>query len=154
MPLKSGSDTDRAYAAGLIDGEGSISASPSPRCQHNYRVQVAVAMCDYEPLGWLMETFGSKVRIERRVTKTGKPIFTWSLYCQNAADFLEMLLPYLKIKRGRAIDATALARLSKSRTKAKAHVFTVDELATRRALADQIRTANIESNGRFARYAA
>lgn len=111
-------------------------------------------MCDCEAIQWLADTFGGKVKIASKPTKSGKPIFWWSLYCKKAAYFLELVLPYLKIKRSRAINAIALAKMMTKRPRKKGDDITVDELSQRRFLANKIRNENIASNGRLVRHAS
>ena len=67
MPL----ETDKAYAAGLIDGEGSISARRHTHVRNSFSICVRVGMCDREPLDWLASIFGGfKVAITFAVVGT------------------------------------------------------------------------------------
>jgi len=157
MPLLAGkseighkSIAEIAYCAGILDGEGSISASKSTGCSLNFRVIVSVSMCDAEPLHLFVKLFGGCVKTTKTPTRTGKPIFYWAIFCRNAADVLETLLPYLLVKRQRAINAIQLARSMKTRGTASHHDFTDLEVANRQKLATAIRSENFSTNGRLA----
>lgn len=157
MSLKQGLSrptmAELAYAAGILDGEGSISASPSSHCPKSIRIFVSVAMCDSRPIEFLARVFGGAAKELKRRTNAGKPIFRWALYCSKAADFLELVLPYLTVHQERAQTAIRLARMAKPRGVAKGHHFTDEEIAERLHLAGLIRAANFASNGRIAKYA-
>jgi hypothetical protein len=146
--------TSIAYAAGIIDGEGSISASVSPRCAKNFRIHVAVGMCDREVPDFLAQVFGGKVRLEKRKTGAGKSVFTWTIYCRNAAEFLALVLPYLRVKRDRAEDAILLASMMRNRVEVMRTPFGEGEIAARMEIASRIKAANIASNGRLANHAS
>jgi hypothetical protein len=141
FPLQS-TETDRAYAAGLIDGEGSITAYAPSRSPHSFAISVSVRMCDREPIDWLATTFGGKSILQKRPTKSGTPIFEWKLNSRNAAAFLTLIKPHLKVKGKRAAYAIVLASLLKDNKVKVTHVFTTAEITERQALADAIRLAN------------
>lgn len=149
MPSK----TELAYAAGLFDGEGSISASRSSHSPANWRVIVAVSMCDKAPVEFMARVFGGRALEIKQKTKSGKAIYQWAVYCRNAAEVLKLLLPYLLVKSDKARDAIALAALMRSRTTQRVTI-TEEEAAQRKAIADRIRAANMSSNGRLVKYAA
>ena len=144
-------DTDIAYIAGLFDGEGSISASYGVVSKVNVRVTVQIAMCDREPLDLVASVFGGCVKELKRKTKTGKSVYQWVLNCRKAADFLEVISPYLRIKGERARWAISVARMT--RLTGKKLPFTDDEVRCRRELVSAIKAANCRSNGRIARFA-
>ncbi len=91
-------DTELAYAAGLFDGEGSISLvrqknnrSPSP--------QVAVASNDYEVLGWFQKRFGGSIVTKQPRKPTHSVSYDWRLTDRRALTFLALIRPYLVIER-------------------------------------------------------
>lgn len=146
-------DTDLAYAAGIIDGEGSISASHSSKCAKNVRIILNVAMCDPSAVVFLQQTFGGNLRREKRMTKSGRPIYSWSLYCRKAASVLQLILPYLRIKRQRAADAIKLALMMRRVQESHKAIINEEEINLRIALAAKIKAENLASNGRAVRYA-
>ena len=109
---------EAAYLAGLIDGEGSIglfiSRSPS---RSNYAVlaRLTIGMCDEPLIRWLQRTTDSgTVTTWRQQNQTWKPVWvvTWNGY--SAADVIEQVWPYLRLKRPQAAKLLEWVKLSKS----------------------------------------
>lgn len=96
-------DTDLAYAAGLIDGEGSIViAKQKARNYHDgycYRLLVQIGMCDATAPMWMHSIFSGSCKGYDRPEVTCKRVYRWQLADRRASDLLVMLLPYLKTKR-------------------------------------------------------
>lgn len=155
--------TDLAYAAGMLDGDGFITVNKGSRPQkngsHSFMVTVAVAQKEDDILLWFAAMFGGRVRIvgKGKYTKDafGKELFfppmqRWELYCQNAANFLEMIVPYLRIKKNRAELAIKLARMQRHRGgngyRNGGKEVTTEENEARMELALQIRSQNSSSN--------
>lgn len=114
--------TKVAYAAGIIDGEGSFSISKQysrrkdiyntkvKKCWHRLRIQICNT--NKEVLYWFKETFGGLV-FETKPTVTGKPVYHWNLGIveQNTENFLLAIIPYLIIKKQQALLALEFCRL-------------------------------------------
>ncbi len=91
-------DIEAAYAAGIVDGEGSISITrnhssrwPSP--------QVSVASNDRELLEWLRIRFGGTITTKQPRKQQHAISFDWKLTDRRALRFLEIVKPYLVIQR-------------------------------------------------------
>ena len=92
------SDIEAAYAAGILDGEGSVqlvrirkSRWPSP--------SVSVASTDRELLEWLRARVGGSI-VQKRTYRPHHSIsFEWKLADRRALQFLELVRPFLVIKR-------------------------------------------------------
>jgi hypothetical protein len=115
----------------------------------NYRITIAVVMCDAEPVQFMAKVFGGRCRLLKQVTKSGRPIYMWSLYCRKAANALELLLPYLTVKRSRSINAIQLARSMRTRGNDRLAILSSSQLDARIKLASAIRAENYHSNGRI-----
>ena len=95
-------DTEAAYIAGIVDGEGSINMNafrkqPIP--------QVSIANTDIRLINWLMEKLKSlnPHLYTRPATETQKPVY--KIYVANNASvqaLLERIVPYMVIKKERA----------------------------------------------------
>ena len=91
--------TDIAYVAGLFDGEGYVDiyqatqskASKSP----SLMLRVIISQKDGAVMIWLEEKFGGYVRMDRRKDSW---IYRWDIRSQQAKKFLELILPFLKVK--------------------------------------------------------
>lgn len=112
---------DSAYAAGFLDGEGTvvIIRFRDPRKRFRYRVAVIVPNTVIVPLEWLCARWGGKV-YNFRPPGVGHRSQSWQWQINTRADqvaFLEDVRPYVKIK-GPAIDnCLAFLRLSAARGK-------------------------------------
>ena len=89
-----------AYAAGIIDGEGSISLNKitGKNRRARYAMRVVLGITDpYLPL-FFQETFGGNVWITKHQNPKHKDTWFWSLSAKRAVPFLTGILPYLRIK--------------------------------------------------------
>jgi hypothetical protein len=89
--------TDWAYLAGIIDGEGSIGI-------YKGQPRIVVAMRSKQPCLWIYLTFGGCWK-RRLVKELGehRVRYTWGVYSKDKVrKILEGCLPYLKTKRSKA----------------------------------------------------
>ncbi len=89
---------DKAYAAGLFDGEGSITLTRTRRVRLP-SPQVSVASNDIEVLEWLRERFGGSVSKKQPRQPTHSVSYDWRLTDRRALAFLKEIRPYLVIQR-------------------------------------------------------
>jgi len=96
-------DTDLAYIAGLLDGEGTISIAAGSKKWPALRVEIAST--DYEVLHYAEQVLGvGKIHSQGQFHPLGgRPCFKYYIYCQKASDVLGLVLPYLHIKKQQAI---------------------------------------------------
>jgi hypothetical protein len=103
MEYKKIQEIDLAYIAGLFDGEGSISIiknnNVKDRITPGFTLVVALANNDFEAHQFLLEKFGGSVNSSNRWYRT----YQWKLLANEASKFLTLILPYLKLKKKRAI---------------------------------------------------
>jgi hypothetical protein len=104
--MKKLTDLQIAYVAGVFDGEGSVILYDRG---YGGRPQLRVTISNtYEPL---MDRLlgitgtGSVVRHVHPPEKGYKDSLTWQCYGQNGVALLEMMLPYLVIKKDKALHA-------------------------------------------------
>lgn len=102
------SDIILAYTAGILDGEGSIVNRHRPNAMRPTSF-VSVVNTDRGLIDFLLSEFGGSVH-ERTIQHLGKkPIFDWHITrTRDVLAFLEALLPYLRIKRDKAVEAIAI----------------------------------------------
>lgn len=103
-------ETDYAWAAGFVDGDGCISLYLHSGVRHKYaNVAVIVVQKDISPLEHFKVVFGVDNKIG--VTRRGKhTYFRLSINGQSAKPVLEKMLPYLVLKK--TVAETALALLA------------------------------------------
>jgi len=95
----------RAYIAGIVDGEGSLSY------MHGTAPRLQVAMTCKEIIDWL-GTMGGRT-YSRSVRGERKPIYVWSLIPKrDLAALLSAVLPSMKVKR--ELAASMLADLTEA----------------------------------------
>jgi len=98
-------NTILAYAAGLIDGEGSISLPRNYKTSAFRRPLVSVASTTIELVDFMKLHFGGCVCTKRsKKFDHHKTAYQWAIQYQKAITVLAQLLPYLQVpsKRQRA----------------------------------------------------
>ena len=93
--------TDLAYAAGIIDGEGCIYIGHNHQKDKSFTLQIVVGNTDEWLCLWLKSNFGGYVYCRKRA-KPYSNFWSWHLQHQKARIFLELVLPYLQIKKAQA----------------------------------------------------
>ena len=94
------------YLAGIIDADGSVSisrATPRGVVNPRYVLEVNVVNTSTELMAWLLETFGGRM-VARRMSKpeVQRPTFDWKYSNGKAMWLLELVEPFLIVKRERA----------------------------------------------------
>ena len=87
-----------AYAAGLFDGEGSISLVRH-RENRTHSPQVSIASTDYEVVNWFQERFGGSIVTKQPRMSNHSVSYDWRLTDRRALAFLGLIRPYLVIER-------------------------------------------------------
>lgn len=99
--------TDWAYLAGLIDGEGCISATPHKNGK-NYNARLSIVNTDKGMLDWVVRTFKvGKVLVRNRAEIKS----CYKVQVANTKDLARILdgvLPYLLTKHDQALIAIEL----------------------------------------------
>ena len=90
-------NTGRAYMAGFFDGEGCVTIS-RPRSRSNYQLEVNIGNTNREVLEWVQRNYGGRLHRMRKHIYY-KPISVWQVSGEEAIDFLQLILPFLKVKR-------------------------------------------------------
>jgi len=136
-------DVTLAYAAGFLDGEGTITANyrVSPKTATpalHYRVMVFNT--NREILEWFRDTFGGRTSLYGSPRhEHHKQVYSWWVSSQEAASVLRLLLPYLRIKRRQAELVLQMADLRYEYVKGKrGRQVTPAILEARRGLVEEI----------------
>lgn len=87
-----------AYAAGLFDGEGSISLVRQKN-NRSHSPQLSIASTDREVLDWLQERFGGSIVTKQPRHANHLVSYDWRLTDRRALNFLKLIRPYLVIER-------------------------------------------------------
>jgi len=97
----------RAYMAGIIDGEGCLTASMAMKGDKitNFIVALQISNTSEELIDWIKDNFnGAKVRLGHNHIASIRNRKCWQLWFQGDSlqDVLELTLPYLVIKQRQA----------------------------------------------------
>jgi len=112
-------DTDCAYAAGFVDGEGCIAIGRSfepRRGRFYYTVQIVVTNRDRAVLEWLRQTWGGWVVPTTKPAPGTNARQSWHWRCptgQSGEPFLLGIADYLRIKMPQCENALAMIELSR-----------------------------------------
>lgn len=89
-------DTDLAYMAGYIDGEGCIRMG-------RYTPRLGIQTCNPHPLRFIVKLFPqTQVHLQNRLTNRNKPIYRLEYNGINAINILNAILPYMIEKKDQA----------------------------------------------------
>ena len=148
--LKRPSEVELAYAAGIIDGEGSISLTwnASRLVKDGSRPSTApmlylqMSNTHRGVLDWFVQTFGVGTIIVayRPKRPTHRTAYGWRVRNRGACAVLEMLLPYLIIKRPQAELGIRAHKLSRKQKIGE------DAMAERSLLREQMLALNGTTN--------
>jgi len=99
-------DSDYAYAAGIMDGDGCIGIykNKAKTCRHGYRycLVTRVQMQAVEPILWLYLTFGGHFGEYFNCGWGKTKMYRWAIGSNMALDFLKKIIPFLKAKQTHA----------------------------------------------------
>ncbi len=104
------SDIDKAYIAGLLDGEGSLMIMrqlPTSRKSGNvstqYLMRVSMTNTDEGIIRWLHSTCGGLLtKPSKSRGPNDKPVWHWRITSKAALDLVHDLRPFLRIKATQA----------------------------------------------------
>ncbi|MDP2730037.1 MAG: hypothetical protein Q8O55_06115 [Dehalococcoidales bacterium] len=124
-------DTLYAYAAGIIDGEGSIGLNriTGDNRRARYTMRVTIGITDPGLPLFFQELFGGSVWVAKHTNAKHKDTWFWALRAKKAVPFLVGILPYLHIKRPQA----ELALRWQSRKHPRYTILTDHEMALEEA---------------------
>lgn len=138
-----------AYAAGIVDGEGSIDVQISKpsgsRKNPSYRVRLKVSMCDSEAIDLFIKLFGGYKTLRQRKNPNQRPIFEWVIRSKTAERALIEIIPFLLVKKPRAEIAIELSRrIDRNKMYSKKGFLQTpgEELFERKRLSDSLKLLN------------
>jgi len=102
-------DEELAYLAGIIDGEGCVSIAKNTRRGRNYySLRINVSNNSIDLMQWLEDTFGDVVRTSYHRWYDRRDLYDWTASGNQAQVLLELVLPFLIIKKDQAKLALTL----------------------------------------------
>lgn len=93
-------EEDAAYAAGIVDGEGSIVVHCFNRAGRGLQFSARIIVVNtHRPLlEWLVGKFGGNIVPKPKSRPTSKQCWEWQVYSETADRFADAIAPHLKIK--------------------------------------------------------
>lgn len=86
-------ETDKAYIAGIVDGEGHISVKQQ---------KILVNNIDKKMINWLKKKTGGSVNVKPRIKKHHKKAWVWTLSPIATRGLLLIIMPYLITRKEKA----------------------------------------------------
>ncbi len=102
------SETEKAYIAGLLDGEGCLTVGRlkphNGKREHRFICRILVVNTDLTMMLWLQKTVGDGGIYEYKKAggENWKPCHRWYLNGQKSIELIRQVYPYLQIKRRQA----------------------------------------------------
>lgn len=101
---------EKAYLAGIIDGEGSISISRSGKNRGCNASRLMLVLTITSTSKNLLEyckavTEGGQITMKRKVTSNHRACYEWRIRNHNAGRILFLIIPYLLLKKDQALLA-------------------------------------------------
>jgi len=98
---------DLGWIGGFFDGEGTFTiAKKKPNLKHRevsylYQPKVQVACTDERPIKWLKENVGGNYYryAPSQRGRNHRDFYRWEVYGQAIVEFIDTILPYLRIKQ-------------------------------------------------------
>jgi DNA modification methylase len=138
--------TDRAWLAGLVDGEGCVSVvavHPTTGINESHSMRLQIRMADVEAVERTVAITGlSNVSYDQTTAEGCRPAQQWKISGDKAADVLADIYPYLTVKRRQAIVGWNLQRLKDGVVTKRGQPIPAENMAKRRLLHEVLRKLN------------
>jgi hypothetical protein len=113
--------TDLAYLAGLIDGEGTIRVGRFKAPGIRYQVQLLLVNTDVRMIEHAQRVTGLGIVYQSKADRTGaipanwNPVHRWQVVSRQAAEAIKLVRPYLVVKAELADLVLSMPTRSKGR---------------------------------------
>ena len=115
-------ETEKAYLAGLVDGEGYIgikkSKPPKGCVSPSYSARIQIRMVDEPAIAFLSDSFSLNYYKEKPSAVNGRPLFCFQASNHLAAFILYTLYPYLRVK---VVNAQVVLQLHELKQDSRKH---------------------------------
>ncbi len=98
-------ETEKAYIAGFVDGEGSIGIdiikSKGKTVPHTFKVRVIVTNSNFSVMEWIKTVtgYGCAYKYKKSYKENWKKVHRWQVVSGKARQFIGDIYPYLKVKK-------------------------------------------------------
>jgi hypothetical protein len=96
MDIKSINQSDAAYIAGLIDGEGTVTLTRK-HANENRQLAITISNTERQLLEYTKQTVGAGKITNKRTTRSNHtPSYTYAVYNRQALTLLGQIRPYMR----------------------------------------------------------
>lgn len=95
------SEWERAYLAGIVDGEGSIFIAKENPSKPNYMLRISISSTDKILIDWIYKRFGGNTCTQRKDINK-KIVYHWRSSGPHAAKIISNIKEFLVIKKLKA----------------------------------------------------
>ena len=143
-------ETESAYIAGFIDGEGCIGLSDRGKEARKerdlvYIMKISISNTNRDVLEWIRLRIGHGSIYVSKKTKGHKQSYQWTMVGRRCVDLLEWIYPYLKVKRLQAEVLFEFAETMRPPGNVK-FWFKEDALVERQVLKNRITDLNMRGS--------
>lgn len=139
-------EPEKAYLAGIIDGEGCIRLARRKRKSINsYNACIIVTNCNLELLQSLKQLTGLGIiyKREKLHNPNWNPCYRWQILTKQARELLEIVLPYLRLKKEHARLILSSPIISQGWKRWKMKNYPIDAIILKQAeIFEQIKKLN------------
>lgn len=108
--------TELAYAAGLFDGEGTVSICPNRSFKNgSYSLSLRLGMVDKCPVIWLLRSFGGSYFKRVYACHRYRPLYIWAVHSDKLTRFIKLVSPYMKLKKNQCYLALKMQKTFNSK---------------------------------------
>jgi hypothetical protein len=102
--------SDLAYAAGIVDGEGCITARVFVNKYgfNQTTLVLQVCMCSHSVISWLVDRFGGRI-MKRKAKGRWRIRYTWRMRGHRVGPILKAITPFMIEKREQALLAIQIS---------------------------------------------
>lgn len=121
-PITEPTYTDCAYAAGFVDGEGSVFVTtsshrrPDGTTRAGYTAHVVITQQDLAPLRWMQQRWGGFIH-PHKSGFSKRPCWRLNVSARQALVLCEDMLPFLQVKQLQAENLIAFQKPRKRGTR-------------------------------------
>jgi len=101
------SEVDKAWSAGIIEGEGTMHYGPSGRPKGKHYAYIGIVMADKAVLDKISRLYGGGVYVQKSTTEKGykgkKVLYRWAVSATHAQAVCKLILPYIVGEKRQAV---------------------------------------------------
>lgn len=140
-------ETDKAYVAGFVDGEGTITITRQSAKtfggNENFYTSLEISNTNLEILEWIQSLYGGTLKTSQNHKHGNRKIsYVLYWYSEKARPVLVSIYPYLRIKKEHATLSLEFMNLLKRQGAGKGRKVSLDDVSERDDYCQEIQYLN------------